>query len=360
MSRKISFVSGSLQGGGAERVAATLCNYWSADRKYAVSLITGDAPENDFYHLSTAVNRMTFLFDYSPKSLCSSLIEQVSRYVSVSRVLRKADADVYILSTTEISIRVLCNLLLSKKPIIVCEHNNYYALSSRLKRIVRKLLYKKASRLLVLTDRDRKKYIEMGFSRDKVQVMENPLGLPYPENFMLPTVKKKLLAVGRLTDQKAFHRLIDIVHNFLPDYQLDIVGTGPKFDALRKQIREYGANNITLLGVKNNMQEVYVEYDALLMTSIYEGLPMVINEANAYGLPVIAYDCPTGPAEMISDGVNGYVVTEGDEAMFAERVNLALKNDDTLRAMACSSREAAKKLSVEQIARKWDTLISGL
>ncbi|VDA79070.1 GalNAc-alpha-(1-_4)-GalNAc-alpha-(1-_3)-diNAcBac-PP-undecaprenol alpha-1,4-N-acetyl-D-galactosaminyltransferase [Klebsiella pneumoniae] len=118
--------------------------------------------------------------------------------------------------------------------------------------------------------------------------------------------KNCVLAVGRLTYQKNFEALIQIWAN-LPEHirsawELHIAGDGENKDTLRKLISELNVtSSVKLLGNVSNIKTEYLTASVLCMTSRYEGLPMVLIEAKDFAIPVISFDCPTGPAEIITD-----------------------------------------------------------
>lgn len=352
--KKVLFVIGSLQAGGAERVATNLCSHWADVYGLDVTLLTSDIIYNDFYHVSEKVNRVSMEFSFHKKSIFKELCEQFIRFFKINKFLRKISPDIVILSTTEISVRFLFNLIFSSKKIIVCEHNNYYALSSSFKRLCRTLLYKKASYVIVLTERDRRTYLENKIvKKNRLIVMQNPLGI---ENKVLNAFEENttLLAVGRLCEQKSFDRLIEAMVSINKKYQLKIVGDGPDKLKLQKQIDELKlSDRVTLVGKVIDVGSYYKAASLLLMTSKYEGLPMVIGEANSFGLPVISFDCPTGPSEMIENYQNGVLVKNGDIIEFAKVVNSVLANPKQLLEMRYHSFDMSKTYSIDTISSRW-------
>lgn len=357
MNKKILFIIGSLQAGGAERVASRLCDHWAESEGFDVILATGDIVANDFYQLSSKVKRISFNFNYSLDSFFGKVFEQYRRFFAIQSIFKEVKPDIIILSATDISIRVLFNLLFSKKLILVCEHNNYFAVKSKFKRICRLLIYRKAEKLLLLTERDIENYTSRYFSESKILVMPNPLGIE--NNHFTPKVDKlQLVAVGRLCEQKAFHRLVKIFKRVNPKYILKIVGEGPERENLQTLISEMNlTERIELVGHIVDMSQYYKESTFLLMTSIYEGLPMVIGEANAFGLPVVAFDCPTGPAEMIINGKNGYLIEDGNYEDFINCVNSLVDNTRMLETMSLEAFNASKKYSIKYISSMWSSLI---
>lgn len=350
--KNILFVIGSLQSGGAERVAARLCSFWS-NTDYNVTLATGVPKEDDFYKVDNKVKRITLEFNYNISGVINKVAEQFTRFFKIQAALNSDDYDVIILSATDISIRFMLNLLVSSKKVIICEHNNYYAVNSKFKKFARNILFKRADFLFLLTERDKETYLEKGFSIDKLHVMKNPLGLPLPTHIEKePT--KKLLAVGRLTKQKSFSRLLRIIATLDDSFSLTIVGIGEERELLESLCNDLDLNKqVTFAGNQKDMGKVYRDHDVLLMTSIYEGLPMVIGEANAYGLPVIAYDCPTGPRELIQHNFNGYLIDDGESEDFSRSIECLFKTPELYKTMSENAHYHAKKQSIEEVAESW-------
>ncbi|HIE0440255.1 TPA: glycosyltransferase, partial [Serratia marcescens] len=167
-------------------------------------------------------------------------------------------------------------------------------------------------------------------------------------------------AVGRLSNQKGFDRLIALwrgVAAQVPDWRLLIIGDGPERDALLRQIEDAGlARQVSLLPATADVADYYRQASLYLMTSRYEGLPMVLIEAMSFGLPLVAYDCKTGPAELIDDGVNGYLVPDDDAAAFSEGV-IKLMLDPGLRAhFSVAALEKSRRFSPERIYPQWQQL----
>jgi glycosyltransferase involved in cell wall biosynthesis len=153
-------------------------------------------------------------------------------------------------------------------------------------------------------------------------VIGNPLNADFND---VPIVSKttisKFVAVGRLSSQKNYHLMIaafyyaSLVH---PSISLDIYGQGEEQNSLQNFIAKLGLQDkVILRGVSDNIAEVYKSSDCYLLSSNYEGLPNALMEAMASGLPVIATDCPTGPASLINSRGNGILTNVNDEKEFA-------------------------------------------
>ena len=148
----------------------------------------------------------------------------------------------------------------------------------------------------------------------RVERIFNPVTTPPGQVSRL--AEKRMIAVGRLEDQKNFKDLVSawsIVAERCPDWRLEIFGEGKLEHALRSQIARLGlTGSVILRGVVKDIASEYSNSSALLMTSLHEGFPLALVEASSFGLPLISYDCPTGPSEIIVDaGAGGF---DGDGA----------------------------------------------
>src|SRR5690554_5518879 len=161
---------------------------------------------------------------------------------------------------------------------------------------------------------------------NKVQVIYNPVSQNLAccvQSNRLSDVEKKeyLLCVGRLEDQKAFHFAISAFATVASDYpslRLRIVGQGSLDRQLKEQARMLGVTDrIDFEGYQANIISYYLYAKATVLTSLYEGFPNVLLESITLGTPVVAFDCPSGPSEIVVNGVNGFLVQHKDEAALA-------------------------------------------
>lgn len=170
------------------------------------------------------------------------------------------------------------------------------------------------------------------------------------------------LAVGRLSPQKGFDRLIDcwkLVAAAKPGWKLHIRGEGELENQLRARIEEHQLGAQVLLpGNTDRVQDDYLNSSLLVMSSRYEGFPMVLVEAASFGLPLVAFDCKHGPADIIRDGWNGYLIPGGDIRLMAEKL-IALMDTPALRKeMGQHARDTSRLFSLDTIMQQWTTLFS--
>ena len=173
---------------------------------------------------------------------------------------------------------------------------------------------------------------------------------------------KRAMAVGRLTFQKGFDHLIGAwksVRKKFPDWQLDIYGEGKLRDSLQRQIDESGlAGCVHLVGVRTDMASEYASHSLFVMSSNFEGLPLVLLEAAGCRLPLVSYDCECGPREVIEDGVNGYLVPKvGDTEGLAEAMMRLMGSEELRRTMGEASPQRLSSFSHEEVMARWHELI---
>ncbi|EPL1075694.1 glycosyltransferase, partial [Pluralibacter gergoviae] len=172
---------------------------------------------------------------------------------------------------------------------------------------------------------------------------------------------KVALAVGRLDEQKGFDILLSIWSRFIvenPGWKLMIAGDGILKNDLLNQSRELNIeNSVNFLGLVHNIDEYYKNSDILLMTSRYEGLPLVLLEAKSWSLPCIAFDCPTGPSEIISNGKDGFIVPMHDENQFLNKLNKLAKDHDIRNEFSANTFYTSRKFERDNIINLWKSLI---
>lgn len=243
----------------------------------------------------------------------------------------------------------------SKIPVnsIACEHFSI-SVSGKVSRLVRKYIYKQLY-VVTLTNKD-KDFIQEKYKPKDCECIPNAVPF-HLNNYNFNPNCKTVLAIGRLTYQKGYDMLIEsysLIAAKYPDWKLIIVGDdyGDK-NLLDNKITKYGLkNNIFIYPATKNIQNYYKEASFFVMSSRYEGLPMVLLEAMSFGLPLISFDCPTGPAEIISDE-NGYLVENGNIEEFAIRMELLMSNSELLINKSKGSQCVVKNFSKDRINALW-------
>lgn len=190
----------------------------------------------------------------------------------------------------------------------------------------------------------------------------NPLTFNCSERASLDS--HRCIAIGRLDLQKNFSDLIrgwKKVILEVPDARLDIYGEGSLHKNLQSLIDTLLlSDSICLKGRTSNIKEALLSSSCIAMSSLFEGFPMVLLESAACGVPMISYDCPQGPSEIIEDGINGRLVKHRDTNGLAEAIIEVLSNGDLRKSMGVKAKATSEKFSPELIIRQWDELFQNL
>lgn len=218
----------------------------------------------------------------------------------------------------------------------------------------------KFDRFIVLTEEDKADWGKM----------ENIESIPNAARIMTDKVADpgchRLIAVGRLDYQKGFDRLVDAWAKVcdsvdVGDWQLDIFGQGYWHDMLENRISQHGIQERTHINPPTQtIEKEYLASSVIVMSSHYEGLPMVLVEAMSLGLPAVSFDCKCGPKDIIEHGVNGYLVPEGDVDALAEAMKEIMMNDSARFSMAREACKVRDRFSEENIMNKWVNLFEDL
>ena len=321
---------------------------------------------NKVYIISTDSKEGNPAFPYNKKINTFHLGLGISKYpglrkISEYRKLYKYIIDLYkenIIDTiigTYSSINCLIAVLPKEIKKIGCEHFNYGS-ASFLRRLIRRCLYTRLDATVLLTPSDINKYNFV--KNNKLFVIPNSLSFPIRNYHTYEN--KQIIAIGRLTKQKGFDFLIKIaskVQSYIPDWNIKIIGDGEEKEMLNKMIEKFGLKDfINICPPTNDVIKEYLNSSIYVMTSRFEGLPMVLIEAQACGLPIISFDCPTGPSFIIKDNVSGYLVEPGKIDLFAKKL-IDLANDNLLiKNFGNAALKNAKKYSPEEISKLWNSL----
>lgn len=210
---------------------------------------------------------------------------------------------------------------------------------------------------VVLTKEDRERWVS---AVPGVRQIYNPL--TFSSTAAAPLSGKRAVAIGRLVPQKRFGDAIKAwaaVAGKYPDWTLDIFGEGKERPYLEKLISASGLEGkVRLMGTTSRIRDELLQSSFILMSSSYEGFPMVLLEAAACGVPMVSYNCPSGPAEIIADGKNGFLVPSGDISALADACGRIISMDRT--PLGIASLETARNFSPEAIVSRWEKLFEEL
>ncbi len=347
--------------GGMERVLADKMNYLSERYCYDVSLMTvnqGDHtipfslnPQIKHVDLAVRLHKQYAYCGVKRYLIRRQLVAQLKD--SIKKALQQIDADVIICAKLDY-VGVL-NEVRGRTPLIVESHTlcraDYFEKSGLLRRL-HVLEYKrqvrKADAVVALTEGDAKDWRE--YNRN-VCVIPNVVHVNETDNYSDCT-ERRIVFVGRYTKQKDFDSLLkiwSIVYSRHHDWTIDIYTDG-----------EIHAPGVHVFKPVANIMEKYSNSSMLLLTSLFEPFGLVLPEAMSCGLPVVAFDCPYGPADIISDGVDGFLIKNRGVNEFAGRVCQLIEDRELRVRMGQDAVKSAQHYRADLIMPKWKELFERL
>ena len=360
--------------GGMERVLTNKANYLARHGYEIVVVTTDQRGKQPFFPLEPSIRSIDLGINYDEnngKSFLNKLlhypVKQALHRKRLKAVLMKERPDVtvsmfnndagFIPGIKDGSAKLL-EIHFSKFKRLQYGRKGLWRLADRWRSKQDEKTVRKFDRFVVLTEEDKAYWGNL----PNIMVIPNaisgiPAGTALLEN-------KRVIAVGRYTYQKGFERLVDAWHllaSRFPDWKLDIIGDGEERPLLEQRIRSYGLERqVTLTRPTQEIGKVYQEASILASSSRYEGLPMVLLEAQAFGLPIVAFQCKCGPKDIVSDGMNGYLVPEGDTAGMAQRLEILMKDEALRKRMGLKAKESALRFNEEVIMKKWMNIFQTL
>jgi glycosyltransferase involved in cell wall biosynthesis len=239
------------------------------------------------------------------------------------------------------------------------DHMNLHTYNDGLKAQIA-AVYPRLDLVSTLTEGDAEHYrAHLG---DQTKVVCMPNGVPELGGRRASLDNKVVVAAGRMGPQKGFDRLLPVwakVAREHPHWELRIWGGGKGIGKLRRQAEELGiADSARVMGFTNKLHEEFSDSSLYVMSSRKEGFPMVLLEAMSVGLPVVSYDCPTGPRDIIREGVDGYVVPDGDGDALATALSRLMEDPELRKAFGAAAVEGAARYDIATIAGRWEELLA--
>lgn len=303
--KTICLIIPSLRHGGAERVISVLANEWAKNPECEVNLLLL-TKQDHFYKIDSRVNIIEPDQSYT-KNILSKLIYTIWVFWFIRSNINKINPSAILSFCERYNNIVLLALLGSNKPVFISDRNNPNNHLGFIHEFLRKKLYKNAKGIIAQTE-TAKKILAYKTRNKNINAIPNPLRTITEQDVVKENI---IINVGRFEVQKNQKELIEIFANlkFKENWKLIIVGVGSLKEELQQLIQKYNlSNQVELVGFKENIDAYFQQAKIFAFTSIYEGFPNALSEAMANGLAPIAYDCPTGPSELIKDKINGFLI----------------------------------------------------
>jgi glycosyltransferase involved in cell wall biosynthesis len=351
---RLTFVIGALTLGGAERTLAFLAKRFM-ERGHVVSVVTLYSPKTDFLELPSGMDRKT-LGMTRPAQL-------FWKFPSLRQSILSTTPQVVISFLDKMNVMTLASMWRANVPVIVCERTDPSAYSiGPIWNQLRWWTYRTASRIVVQSKGSADYFLPK--LREKVTIIPNPVAMPSLSDRPVETWSSRpcIIGMGRLVAEKRFDLLIRAfaqIKERYPEWSVVILGEGPLRGELERLRNQVGLKDRLLLpGVIPNPYDLLRRADLFVLSSRVEGFPNALCEAMACGLPVIATDCPSGPREIIRDGIDGLLVPNQDEVALSKAMDRLMCNEEERRRLASRAVEIVDRFGVEKVEQMWERLFA--
>lgn len=343
--------------GGTERITATLANSF-ARHGHNVTIISNLREYSQLhFNLASGIRVVYIHSNYEKKrKRLARVIEYLKTIPLLKNVLRNSQFDLII--GQSFPMNIILYFAKGKIKHIACEHT-FYFYYSKIVRTFRIFLYRKASVVVVLNTGDYK-----CFERHLHNVKQIPnMNYFKPINLQSSLNNKIVISAGRLNYYKGFDLLIEAMSVVVAkheDWVLHIYGQGTYKKQLEEQIRSLRLeNNVILKGNSDDLTKAYLDSSIYVLPSRFEGFGLVLIEAASFGLPIISFDCPSGPSDILK-GDLGILVPNGDVTQLAESIIQMIENPQLRMAYARKGKEIVEKYDESRIYPLWDELFNSL
>ena len=361
----VLFYINSLVAGGAERVLSKLASH-CAEAGLTVTVVTQKTVDTDHYTLHPNITRYSTESGNTARHLLHGVINNLRRITRLRALIRSEQPDCVVAFMNTANTVATLAALGTGVPVIISERNYPPTKQmSWLRERVQRLAHKWARTLVVQTERTRAWY-EKHERLHHIEVIPNGISLPLPR--VLPHVmpeehvphdKRVLLCVGRLDAQKQPAVAVEVFQQAQLEEDWLLVWIGRGDSTLLPGYNEGKlAGRVVWLPAVGNIQDWYERADVYMSTSAHEGFPNSLLEAMACGCPSLAFDCPTGPAEIIQDGHNGILVPADHVADMVQALRKVTSDPELRDQLAANAPAVMDDFSDEQVHDQWRKLFN--
>jgi glycosyltransferase involved in cell wall biosynthesis len=379
MAKKILYIYGGLYTpNGMSAIISQKINYLADYTDNEMYIVLTEHPEKKtFYHLSDKIHRKDIVMNFDDldtmplfKKIICYWMKQRKYKRLLTQYLMELRPDITV-SITRREINFLTKIKDGSKKVAEIHFArtfyrqlNLSLLPRRVNKWISKIWMnnlirslKQLDRFIVLTNEDRQNWTEL----DNVSVIPNfvtSVSIDKSDCNM-----KRVIAVGRYSWQKGFDMLINawkIVYKSHPEWLLDIYGDGDS-DTYQTIAVNLGLSSVVRCNhAIRDINNEYIKSSIFVLSSRYEGLPLVLIEAMGAGLPVVSFSCPCGPKDMIDEGQNGLLVENGNVQQLADRLLYLINNESVRKSMGAKAAESVKLYSKDIVMKHWIDLFNGL
>ncbi len=367
---KILFFISSLEAGGAERVMVYLLRHINKKIFQPVLLLL--YPPYALHYYKYVPEDVEIKIVQREKE---SFISKIKQLLHILYTIHKINPDVILSMLTHCNIIALLAKILLRKKVIISEHNNLgeiikqpsdrYILGIPVSFMVKRL-YNYADLIVTVSNGVKENLLnEFNVKPKKAKNIYNPIDLDFisslkdikPDHPFFKNNFPVIVSLGRLVNQKGFDILLRVFKKVLHliDSRLIIIGDGNEREKLLKEAKDLKIlNKVSFIGFQTNPFKYLFNSDLYVLSSRTEGMPVSLLEAMACGLPVVAFDCKSGPREILENGKYGVLVPEGDEEELANSIINIINNPELRQHLSELSEKRAKDFEIYKIVAEYE------
>ena len=374
---KIVYLTPALyMAGGVERVLTLKANYLAEHFGYDITIILSEGKEKPlFYPLSDKIKVLNLDIGFEELWTCS-FIKKIFVYLKKQRVYKRKLTAELMRIRPDITISLLrreINFIngikdgskkIGELHVNRANYRNFEANDSNLLKRAFETFWmeslvshlKRLDKFVVLTHEDEASWSDLS----NVVVIPNPLSFAPTTQSLLTS--KRIIAVGRYVYQKGFDLLLRAwasVEKQCPDWELAVFGAGDRtpYERLSSELL---LQRCTLNDPTSDIEKEYVNSSLFVFSSRFEGFGMVLVEAMACGLPVVSFACPCGPQDIITDGVDGVLVENGNVSQLAEKIIYMIEHPEERMLMGANAVRKSERYKIDRLAKEWKNLFESL
>ncbi|HLP65543.1 glycosyltransferase family 4 protein [Flavobacterium sp.] len=354
--------------GGIEKVMATKANYFSEKLGHEVIILTTEQKGNSScYTLSESIKIEDLGINYHREKSYfhpSNIRKVVQHFSKWKKAIRNLNPDVIIVCNYAFDFYWVPFFSGKRTTIKEYHSSRYYSFEQRKKAgFLQRLKFKindfiesKYSRIAVLNNDEKQFYLSKN-----ITVIPNPIE---KSDFKAELVSTKAIAAGRIAPIKGFENLIEVwrlVVNRHPNWAIDIYGQGDEnyISQLQKKSKENKLeNHVFFKTATNDLQKTMLDYSMYLMTSHSECFPMVLLESMNVGLPIVSFNCPTGPRNIVTNNEDGLLAEDQNVIDLANKICFLIENENIRKQMGERSKENIQRFYVQNVMNNWEQLFS--